>query len=67
MKIKSNNFLVQEGATVNLKKWPTLIKSTYHSDGEYKHLLDEHVKKLSELQSLHYASTMSTYFQQAIF
>jgi PPK2 family polyphosphate:nucleotide phosphotransferase len=56
MKIKSKDFLVGEREDVNLKKWPTLVKSTYHSDEEYKNILAEHVKKMSELQSLHYAS-----------
>jgi polyphosphate kinase 2 (PPK2 family) len=56
MKIESRAFLVREAEKVNLKKWPTRVKSTYHSDGEYKNLLAEHVKQMSHFQSRHYAS-----------
>jgi len=56
MKIKSEDFQVQEGEKVNLKKWPTLVKPAYKSKKEYKKLLEEQVEELSELQRLHYAS-----------
>jgi len=56
MKIKSEDFQVQEGEKVNLKKWPTLVKPAYKSKKEYKKLLEEQVDELSELQRLHYAS-----------
>ncbi len=56
MKIKSKNFCVQEGEQVDLKKWPTLVKPAYESKDNYKEHLEEHVKELSELQRLHYAS-----------
>jgi len=56
MKIKSQDFCVQEGEQVDLNKWPTLVKPAYKSKKEYKKCLDEHVEELSELQRLHYAS-----------
>lgn len=56
MKINTTDFLVQEGATVNLKKWPTLVKPVYKSKKKYQELLAEQVTDLSELQQLHYAS-----------
>jgi len=56
MKIKSKNFRVQEGAKVDLEKWPTLLKPAYKSKKKYKKRLKAQVKELSELQRLHYAS-----------
>jgi PPK2 family polyphosphate:nucleotide phosphotransferase len=56
MKIKSKDFCVQEGEQVDLKKWPTRVKSAYKSKKKYKKHLEEHVEELSELQRLHYAS-----------
>lgn len=56
MKIKSKDFCVQEGEQVDLKKWPTRVKPVYKSKKKYKKRLKKHVKKLSELQRLHYAS-----------
>ncbi|MHB1663708.1 MAG: ADP-polyphosphate phosphotransferase [bacterium] len=56
MKIKLKHFRVQEGEKVDLKKWPTLVKPVYKSKKEYKKYLEEQVRELSELQSLHYAS-----------
>ena len=56
MKIKSKNFRVQEGETVQLKKWPTRVKPVYQSKEQYQELLGEQVAELSELQQLQYAS-----------
>ncbi len=56
MKIKSEDFQVQEGEKVNLKKWPTLVEPVYKSKKQYHKLLAEQVDKLSSLQRLHYAS-----------
>ncbi len=56
MKIDIKDFRVQEGDTVNLKKWPTLVKPVYKSKDKYRELLAEQVEELSELQQLHYAS-----------
>jgi PPK2 family polyphosphate:nucleotide phosphotransferase len=56
MKIESDDFRVHEGQKVNLKKWPTIVKPVYDSKEQYQELLAEHVKQLSSLQELHYAS-----------
>ncbi len=59
MKIKSKGFRVGEGETVNLKKWPTCIKPIYKSEKEYQEFLAEHIKQMSRLQNLHYASNQN--------
>ena len=56
MKINSNDFLVKEGATVALDKWPTRVVPMYKSKGQYQKLLSAHVSQLSSLQQLLYAS-----------
>jgi PPK2 family polyphosphate:nucleotide phosphotransferase len=56
MKININDFRVQEGEKVNLKKWPTLVEPVYKSKKDYHKQLEEHVVELSALQRLHYAS-----------
>jgi len=56
MKIKSEDFQVQEGEKVNLRKWPTLVEPVYKSKKKYHKLLAKQVDKLSSLQRLHYAS-----------
>lgn len=56
-KIKSEEFRVQEGVKVNLKKWSTLVEPVYKSKKQYHKLLDKQVDELSSLQRLHYAST----------
>jgi PPK2 family polyphosphate:nucleotide phosphotransferase len=56
MKIKSSDFCVREGDCVNLKKWPTLIDPIYKSKEQYAKLIKEHVKRLSAMQQLHYAT-----------
>jgi PPK2 family polyphosphate:nucleotide phosphotransferase len=56
MKINSKDFLVPEGATVKLGKWPTKVAPVYASKADYKAILDDHVARLSSLQSLLYAS-----------
>ena len=56
MKINPKDFRVATGNTVNLKKWPTLVKPVYKSKKAYAKLLQEQVKELSALQRLHYAS-----------
>jgi len=56
MKVKSKAFQVKKGEKVNLKKWPTLVKPIYSSKEEYHELLGEHVRELSTLQQIHYAS-----------
>src|SRR5580700_8234378 len=55
-KINSKDFCVRPGDKVNLEKWPTMVGPICKSKKEYKELLEEHVKELSSLQQLHYAS-----------
>lgn len=59
MKMKSTDFMVPEGAKVDLAKWPTLVDPIYKSKKQYQQLLAEHVDKMSELQQLLYASNQS--------
>ena len=56
MAIKPNDFRLHEGATVNLRKWPTLIDPLYESSAHYKKLLEQHVEQLSAMQQLHYST-----------
>ncbi|GBL45589.1 hypothetical protein SFMTTN_1399 [Sulfuriferula multivorans] len=56
MKINSEDFRVQEGDKVKLKKWPTLVKPVYQSKAQYQTLLAEHIEQLSALQQLQYAA-----------
>jgi PPK2 family polyphosphate:nucleotide phosphotransferase len=56
MKIHADDFLVPEGKTLDLGKWPTRIKPVYHSDKQYQKLLRDHVERMDALQQLLYAS-----------
>jgi PPK2 family polyphosphate:nucleotide phosphotransferase len=56
MKISSKDFRVRPGEKVKLKEWPTIVKPFCKSKKRYQELLEEHVKELSSLQRLHYAS-----------
>ena len=56
MKIKPEDYRVQEGAKVCLKKWPTRVARAYKSKHKYHKLLDERIDELSDLQRMHYAS-----------
>jgi PPK2 family polyphosphate:nucleotide phosphotransferase len=56
MKIDPGDFRVTEGDSVNLSKWPTIVKPVYHSKKRYQEILEEHVAELSDLQQLLYAS-----------
>ena len=56
MSINSKDYRVREGSAVDLKKWPTTVKSVYRNDDEYQAMLKDHVKKLSAQQELLYAS-----------
>ena len=56
MKCHPKDFQVPVGEAVHLKRWPTLIKTGYHSKEEYKQILEHHVKELRSLQTLLYAS-----------
>jgi PPK2 family polyphosphate:nucleotide phosphotransferase len=56
MQINSTDFRVNEGAKVDLKKWPTRVHPSYKSSRQYKDMLAAHVKELSAQQELLYAS-----------
>ncbi len=57
MKIHTKAYLVREGEDVDLKKRPTIVDPVYGSKSRYEEILASHVKKLSALQQLHYASS----------
>lgn len=56
MKIRSEDFCLQEVDEVSLAKWPTKVAPLYDSKEHYQELLAEHVTRLSSLQQLFYAS-----------
>ncbi len=56
VKIPTQDFLVPEGAKLNLRKWPTAVTPAYRSKDEYQELLERQVGKLASLQELLYAS-----------
>ena len=57
MHIDPKDFLVKPNEKVDLHKWPTQIKPYYKSKKkECQEVLSEHVKELSSLQNLLYAS-----------
>ena len=56
MTIDAKDFRVHPGKKVDLRKWPTKIERLFESKEEYKEILDRHIKELSALQQLHYAS-----------
>jgi len=55
-KINPNDFRVQAGKKIDLHKWPTKVKPAYNSKEEYETILREHAEKLSDQQSLLYAT-----------
>ena len=57
MNIHTKDCRVHEGEEVDLKKRPTNVDPVHGSKSGYKEILAEHVKKLSALQQLHYASS----------
>ena len=56
MKINSKDYRVPPGKKVDVKKWPTRVKSVYKSKKKYNKHLEKQVEELSSLQRLHYAS-----------
>jgi PPK2 family polyphosphate:nucleotide phosphotransferase len=56
MPINSKDFRVTAGTTVALDQWPTRVAPAYASKKEYRTKLKDHVRELSSLQRLHYAS-----------
>jgi PPK2 family polyphosphate:nucleotide phosphotransferase len=55
MKIDTKKFRVRAGSSVNLKKWPTLVKPVYKTKKQYRSMLEKQVAALSQLQEMHYA------------
>ena len=56
MTIDSKDYRVPPGKKLNLSEWPTAAPALTKSKKHYQRLLEEHVKDLSALQQLHYAS-----------
>jgi PPK2 family polyphosphate:nucleotide phosphotransferase len=56
MTIDSKSFIAPHAQAVDLHKWPTAVDPICSSKKRYHRLLEEHVKDLSSLQQLHYAS-----------
>ena len=56
MNINTKDFRVKEDEKINLKKWPTLVESFYQSKEQYQEILSEHIRRLSALQNLLYAT-----------
>jgi len=56
MSIDSKVYQVPPGKKLKLGEWPTAAPALTKSKKQYKQLLEEHVKDLSALQQLHYAS-----------
>jgi polyphosphate kinase 2 (PPK2 family) len=57
MKIKSRDFRVPEGQSVDLTTWPTRVNRAYKSKRKYHKRLEGQVEELATLQRLHYASS----------
>jgi len=57
MTIDSKACHVPPGRKLDLSEWPTDGPAMYRSKKQYQKLLEEHVKELSALQQLHYASS----------
>ena len=55
-KLHAGDYRVPPGKKIDLGKWPTKVKSVCDSKEECKSLLTTHSEKLSERQSLLYAS-----------
>jgi len=55
-KIHAGDYRVFPGKKMDLGKWPTKVKPVYDSKDEFQSLLTAHIDKLSERQSLLYAS-----------
>lgn len=61
MDIESQRFRVNPGELIDLAKQPTRVQLFADSDEQYKQLLKSHVKELSSLQRLHYATNKSAF------
>lgn len=55
MQINISDYQIPEGTAIDLRKWPTRVKSLYDSKSEYRKLLAAQTRELIPLQRLHYA------------
>jgi len=55
MRIKSSDFRVEQGKTVELETWPTVVRPSYRTERQYGDMLNAHVEDLSAQQQLLYA------------
>ncbi len=55
MKIHTGRFRVPAGKKIDLAKWPTAVGPVYKSKDDYRTILRQHIKELSELQENLYA------------
>jgi PPK2 family polyphosphate:nucleotide phosphotransferase len=55
IKVDARHFRVKTTSKIQLSKWPTAVMPFFQSQREYRQLLQEHTKKLSDLQSRLYA------------
>jgi PPK2 family polyphosphate:nucleotide phosphotransferase len=53
--IVAKRFRAKQGRKIDLADWPTRVASFYKSKDDYRRLLDAHVRRLSERQTLLYA------------
>ena len=56
MAINSRQFRIQPSVPVDLSSWPTAIDPLFDSKSDYRAELDDHIKRLSDMQQLLYAS-----------
>jgi PPK2 family polyphosphate:nucleotide phosphotransferase len=56
MKINSSDFIVQTNSKLDLSTIPTKVARVFKSEAHYAHILSDHIKQLSALQELLYAS-----------
>lgn len=55
MSIHPKDYRVREGSRVDLAEWPTRTPPVYENEDDYKTILQDHVKKLSDQQERLYA------------
>src|SRR5580698_2082231 len=55
MKIDTDRFVTTGATKINLKHWPTRVKTFYGSEEDYQERLRDHVRKMSAMQELLYA------------
>src|SRR5579871_3276401 len=61
MKIHAKHFRANEGETIDLRKWPTIIEPEYRSKSHYQELLEAYVGRLSAQQQLLYSTNRTSF------